>query len=178
MTGMVVLRRLLALVLAAALLVAAVIGLVEIVAAALGQSAWIVPGQDWVNRLRSYRWDDGVVRLALSGVLLLGLLLLLTGLRRGRPAELALTSTEPGVTVTASRHSVERTLAAAARSIPGITSASVSSRRRGVRVDAWTRIRDADLRDRVGAAVGERIDALALSRPPRLTVRVRTKESR
>lgn len=179
MTGMRVLRRLLALVLAAALMLAAVIGLVEIVAAALGRPAWIVPGQDWANRLRGYSWDDGVVRLALSGALLLGLLLLMAGLHRSRPAELALTSTEPGVTVTASRRSVERALAATARSIPGITSAKVSSRRRGVRVDAWTRIDDAEvLRGQVDAAVRERIDALVLSRPPHLTVRVRTEESR
>jgi hypothetical protein len=179
MTGMQVFRRLLALVLAAALLLAAVIVVVEIVAAALGRPAWVVSGEDWANRLRGYRWDDGVVRLALSGVLLVGLLLLTAGLYRGRPAELALTSTEPGVVLTASRRSVDRVLAAAARSIPGITSAKVSSRRRRVRVDAWTRLREAgDLRDRVDGAVQERIDALALSRPPRLTVRVRTEESR
>jgi hypothetical protein len=179
MTGMIVLRRLLALVLATALLLGAVVGLVEIVAAALGRPAWLVPGRDWANRLHGYRWDDGLVRLALSAVLLLGLLLLLAGLHRGRPAELALTSTEPGVTVTASRRSVERALSAAARSVPGITSAKVSSRRRGVHVDAWTRIQEAGgLRDRVDAAVQERIDALTLSRPPQLTVRVRTEESR
>lgn len=177
MTGMFVLRRLLALILATALLLAAVIGLVEIITAALGRPAWIVPGGDWANRLHGYRWDDGLVRLALSGVLLVGLLLLMAGLRRGRPTELALASTEPDVTVTASRHSVERVLSAAARSVPGIASAkvSVSGRRRGVRVDASTRLRDAgDLRDRVDAAVQERIDALLLSRPPRLTVRVHT----
>lgn len=179
MIGMPVLRRLLALVLAAALALAAVIALVEIVSAALGRPAWIVAGGDWADRLRGYRWDDGAIRLVLSGVLLVGLLLLLAGLHRGRPAELPLTSTEPGVTVTASRRSVERVLAATARSIPGITSAKISSRRRSVRVDAWTRIREAgDLRDRVDAAVQERIDALGMSRPPRLTVRVRTEESR
>jgi hypothetical protein len=179
MTGVLVLRRLLALVLAAALMLGAAIGLMEIVAAALGRQAWIVPDQDWVNRLRGYRWDDGVVRLGLSGALLLGLLLLMAGLYRGRPAELALTSIEPGVTVTVSRRGVEQVLAAAARSIPGIISAKVSSRRRGVGVDAWTRIQEAGgLRDRVDAAVRERIDALLLSRPPRLTVRVRTEESR
>jgi hypothetical protein len=179
MSGMRILRRLLALVLAAALMLAAVIGLVEIVAAALGRPALIVPGQDWANRLRGYRWDDGVVRLGLSGALLLGLLLLMAGLHRGRSAELTLTSTEPGVTVTASRRGVERALAATARAIPGITSAKVSSRRRSVRVDAWTRIHDAGvLRDRVDTAVRERIDALVLARPPHLTVRVHTEESR
>lgn len=179
MIGMLVLRRLLALVLAAALMLAAVIGLVEIVAAALGRPAWIVPGQDWANRLRGYRWDDGVVRLGLSGVLLLGLFLLMVGLYRGRPAELALNSIESGVTVTASRRSVERVLVAAARSIPGVTSAKVSSRRRGVHIDAWTRLHDAGvLRDRVNAAVQERIDGLSLSGPPHLSVKVRTEESR
>lgn len=179
MTGMVVVRRLLAFVLAAALVLAAVIGVIEIIAAGLGRPPWIVPGQDWADQLRDSRWDDGAVRVGLSGVLLLGLLLLVAGLRRGRPAELALASIEPGVTVTASRPSVDRTLAAAARSVPGITSATVATRRRRVRVEAWTRIRDAaDLRERVDAAVRERIDALAPSRPPHLTVRIRTRESR
>jgi hypothetical protein len=179
MTGMLVLRRVLALVLATALLVAAVIGFVEIAMAALNRPPWIVPGEVWATWLRGHRWNDAVVRVGLSVVLGFGLLLLVAGVRRGRPAELALTSTEPGVTVTASRRSVERLLAAAARSIPGITSAQVSARRRGVRVNAWTRIRDAgDLRERVEAAVRESIDGLELSRRPRLKVRVRTEERR
>lgn len=179
MTGALVLRRVLALILATALLLAAVIGLVEIALAALHRPPWIVPGGDWANWLRGHRWNDGVVRVALSIVLVSGLLHLVAGLYRGSPAELALTSREPGVTVTASRRSVERLLDAVARSIPGITSARVATRRRGVRVDAWTRIHDAaDLRDRVEAAVRESIGDLELSRPQRVTVRVHTEESR
>jgi len=177
MTGMIVLRRVLALVLATALLVAAVICLVEIAFAALNRPPWIVPGEDWANWLRGHRWNDAVVRVGLSAVLGFGLLLVVAGVRRGRPAELALTLTEPGVTVAASRRSVERLLDGAARSIPGITSAQVSTKRRGIRVDVWTRIHDAgDLRDRVEAAMRESIGGLELSKPPRLTVRVRTEE--
>jgi len=177
MTGTLVLRRVLAFVLATALLAAAVIGLVEIALAALHRPPWVVPGADWANWLRGHHWNDGVVRAGLIVVLVVGLLILVAGVRRGRPAELALTSTEPGVTLAASRRSVERVLEAAAHSIPGITSARVSARRHGVRVDARTRVRDAgDLRDRVEAAVRESIAGLDLSRPPPLSVRVRTEE--
>jgi hypothetical protein len=103
---------------------------------------------------------------------------MVTGLRRGRPAELPLTATQPGVTLTASRRSVERLVDAAARSIPGVTSARVSTGRRGVRVDAVTRSSQAgDLRDRVEAAVRERLDSLQLSTPLRLTLRIRTREN-
>jgi hypothetical protein len=179
MTGMLVIRRLVALVLAAALMLAAATVLVEIAAAALDRPPWIVSGDDWVNWLGEHRWDDGVIRAILSGILLSGLLLLIVGLYRGRPAELALVSAETGVTVTVSRRGVERTLTAAARSVPGITSARTSTRRRGIRVDAWTRIHDpGDLRDRVEAAVQERIGALEPRRPPQLTVRVRTEDDR
>lgn len=179
MTGMLVLRRVMALVLATALLLAAVIGVVEIASAALGRPPWIIAGKDWASWLRVHRWDDGVVRAGLSVALLCGVLLLVTGLRRGRPVELTLTATQPGVTFTASRRSVERLLDAAARSIPGVTSARVSTGRRGVRVDAVTRTAAAgDLRDRVEAAVRERLDGLRLSTPPRLTLRIRTRENR
>jgi hypothetical protein len=171
-------RRLTALVLATALMLASAIGFIEIVAAALDQPAWIVPGGAWATWLSDHSWNDGPVRVALSGVLLLGLLLLVVGLYPGRRTELALASTEPGVTVAVSRRGVERTLAAAAHSIPGVTSVKASARRRRVRVDAWTRIRDTgDLRERISAAVQEHIDALALDAPPpHPSVRIHTKE--
>ena len=60
----------------------------------------------------------------LGGPVLLGLLLLFLAARRGKPATLALRRRTPGVDVTASRTSVERSLAAAVSRRPGITGAT------------------------------------------------------
>lgn len=170
--------RVVAALLALALAVGSLLAVVEIVAAALGRAPVVVPHEEWTDWLRSNSWDDWVVIAVLAGILVLGLLLLLLALRRGKPASLALQSRTDGVNVTASRRSVEKSLEAAASRASGIAGASASVGRRRARVDARTAARsEPGLRDEVESVVRGRVDSLDLKRRMRTRVKLSTKDS-
>ncbi|SNR95092.1 hypothetical protein SAMN06893096_1015 [Geodermatophilus pulveris] len=170
---MTVLNRLLATVLALALLLGGLLAVAEIVLAALGQEPWLVPHPDWTAWLAGRTLRSAVVRAALAGAVVLGLVLLVPALRRGRPGALPLPPRVPSVRTTASRKGIERTLRAAATRPDGVRDATVRARRRTVRVRAATALRDpGDLQSRVTGAVTERLEELGLSGTlrPRVTV--------
>lgn len=174
-----IVNRILAVLLAAALTVAGALGAVEIVLAALGRRPMLVPHRQWSRWLGERTFDDGVVRVVLIGLALLGLLLLVAALRRGRPGSLPLPSGTEAVRVTASRRGLERTLASAARRAEGVQSARVKAGRRKVRIQASTSLREpGDLASRVTAAVGERLEELGLAGVVRPRVRVSRKAAR
>ncbi|MFN7151670.1 MAG: DUF6286 domain-containing protein [Microthrixaceae bacterium] len=165
--------------LALALLIGSLLAVVEIVAAALGRAPAMVPWQEWTSWLRTHSWNDWIVTVVLGGLIVLGLLLLFPALRRGKPASLALRSRTDGVEVTASRRSVEKSLAAAAARTTGIAGASASVNRRAARVDARTVTRsDPGLRDEVETAVRGRLDSLGLERRMRTRVGLTRKDTR
>lgn len=174
---MAIFSRILTALIAMALLAAAVIGLAEILLAALDRPSWIVPRDDWAGWLREHAWTGSPVRAALAGLLVVGLLLLLAGLRRGRPSALPLPSTTPDVQMTASRRSVEKVIATAVRGTDGVTNADASARRRRLKVTADTRLRDpGDLQQRVTAAVEDRLRQVGLADTLAPTIRVNRKE--
>lgn len=165
--------------LALALLLGSLLVVVEIVAAALDRSYALVPYPEWTGWMRAHSWNDWIVNAVLGGLAVLGLLLLLLAFRRGKPASLPLRSRTEGVDVTASRRSVEKSLAAAAARTTGITGASASVRRRRARVDARTVARSAPgMREEVDSAVRGRLDSLGLERPMRTRVDLTTKATR
>jgi hypothetical protein len=171
--------RVLAALLALALLLGSLLAVVEIVAAALGRDPALVPHPDWADWLRTNSWNDWLVIAVLVGIVVLGLLLLLLALRRGKPASLALKSRTDGVDVTASRRSVEKSLTAAAARTTGIAGASASVGRRTARVDARTVARsEPEKRDEVESAVRGRLDSLGLQRRMRTRVNLTTKDTR
>lgn len=173
---MTLLNRILSALLALALLVGGLLAAAEIVLAQLGQPSWLVPHEQWSSWLREQTWDAAVVRIVLVGVVVLGLLLLLPALRRGKPSTVDLPARGSGSTntrVSASRRGVEKTLAAAARRVEGISSASADVGRRTVRIKARTATRSKpDLQRQLTAAVATRIDDLGLSDTlrPRVTI--------
>ena len=165
--------------LALVLLLGSRLVVVEIVAAALGRPPALVPYPEWTSWLRTHSWNDWIVNAALCGLVVLGLLLLLLALRRGKPASLALRSGTDGVDVTASRRSVEKSLAAAAAGTAGIAGASASVSRRTARIHARTVARsEPGLREEVETAVRGRLDALGLQRRMRTRVGLTTKDTR
>lgn len=171
---MAVVNRLVALVLALALFLAASVAVVDIVLAALKRPHWIVDASAWANWLRAARWYDGTVRLGLVVAIVLGLILLFVGLRRGRPSSVPLTAAD-GVQIRASRRAVERAVDAAARRVEGVSAADVSVRRRKVRVRASTRRREpGDLEAAVRQAVSSRLTGLGLENTLTPSVRLRT----
>ena len=165
--------------LALALLLGSLLAVVEITAAALDRAPALVAYAEWTTWLRAHHWNDAIVKAALGGLVVVGLLLLLLAFRRGKPASLVLQSRAEGVDVLASRRSVEKALTAAATRTAGITGASASVGRRTARVDARTIARsEPGIRDEVETAVRERLDALGLERPMRTRVDLTAKDTR
>lgn len=165
--------------LALGLLLGSLLVVGEVVAAALGRSPVLFPYPEWTSWLRTHSWNDWTVNAALGGLVVLGLLLLLLAFRRGKPASLALRGRTDGVDVTASRRSVEKSLAAAAARTTGVAGASASVSRRTARVDARTVARsEPEIREKVKSAVTGRLDSLGLERRMRTRVDLTTKDTR
>jgi hypothetical protein len=179
MTTTNIVHRVLAAILALALLFAAVVTLVEIVLATLKRPPWLVPYPQWAQWLSQHRWTDATVEAGLVVLALLGALLLFLALRRGKPATLPLSSSSEGVQVTASRRSVEKSVAAIAARTSGVTNASASARRRTVLVQAQTTTRgQSDLQQQVTAAVRERLESLGLAERLRTRVHIVSRAGR
>lgn len=165
--------------LALALLFGSLLAVVEIAAAALDRSQVLVSYPEWTDWLRTHTWNDSIVQVLLGGLVILGLLLLLLALRRGKPASLTLRRRNEGVDVTASRHAVEKSLAAAAARTSGIAGASASVSRRTARVEARTvALSNPGIRDEVESAVRGRLDSLGTERRMRSRVALTTKDTR
>jgi len=171
--------RIVSALLALALLLGALLALVEINASALGRSPLLVPWPDWADWLRNHHWNQAIVQAVLIGFVVLGLLLLLLAFRRGRPSTLGLQGDSPGVTLTASRRSVERSLADAALRTTGVSGASAKVGRGTARIEARTptRAEEGNVRTEVESAVEARMASLSLARPTRSRIKLSAKDS-
>jgi hypothetical protein len=168
-----IVNRVLATLLALALFLGGLLAVVEIVLAALDRPAWLVPHQEWSGWLRDQDFTGGIVRAGLIGLVVLGLLLLVAALRRGKPGSLRLPARTDGVRVSASRRGIERSLATSARRTDAVRSAHAKARRRTVRIKASTGLRSsAELQQPVTAAVTTRLEELGLAGVlrPRVTI--------
>ena len=169
---MTVLNRVLAALVALALFLGGLLAVVEIVLAGLDRPPWLVPHPDWSETLTGESFTAGVVRAVLIGLVVVGLLLLLVGLRRGKPGSIPLPARSDGVSVTASRRGIERSIATSARRVDGVRSARAKVGRRTVKVAATTGVRSGDVQQPITAGVTERLEELGLSGVlrPRITV--------
>lgn len=174
-----VVNRVLSALLALALLLGGLLAATEIVLAQLNRPSWLVPHEHWGTWLRQRTFTEGLTRALLAGLVLLGLLLLLSALRRGKPRALTLPSAADGVQVTASRRGIERTLREVAARTSGVESVKVKAARRTVTVKARTAARTSgDTQRQVGDVVGAKLDELGLAGTLRPKVRVATGASR
>ncbi len=167
------LNRLLAALLALALVLGGLLAAVEIVLARIGHQFLLIPRQQWAGWLTRQTWDTSLVRLILAATALVGLLLLLAALRRGRPRLLRVASQSPHVQVDVFRHGAERAVVAAARRTNGVRSASASIGRRKATIKAKTDARSTtDIQQETLAAVTTRLADLGLDRlRPRVKVK-------
>jgi hypothetical protein len=172
-----VLNRVAAATLALAVVLVSLWGLVEIALAQSGRSHWLLDVDEVHDWLRSNPWSDALVVVTAAALVVLGLGLIVLGLRRGRPGEVAMASSAEAVTVAASRRSIDRALVFAAERQDGVQDASAKTRRRSARVVARTPLSNTgEVKQRVTAAVRERLDDLALA--SRRRVRVKMKRTR
>jgi hypothetical protein len=181
--------RTICIVLAAALVLAATLGIVEIVMAALGRSHVLVDAGVWDERLRTTAWEDSENMILAGLVALVGLALLalawwprrqaVVGVGDGvegvdAHAGLGAGSVDAPVAATIRRRDLEAALTRAASRVDTVTSASVSVDDDVIRVSAVTaRRQGGDLRDRVQSAVTDSSHRLAVVPRP-VKVKVQT----
>lgn len=174
MSGMRLTNRLLATIVALAILALGILVPVEVIRAVLHQRSWVLPWRTWTQHLQTNTWQTGWVRALLIAVAVLGLLLLFAQLKPRRPGLLPLAPLTDGVAAGTTRRSLQNALRRAATEVDGVAQATAKARRRRVSITAGSRLRDpAGLEDQVRERVGARLADLQLARAPRLKVSVR-----
>ena len=165
-------NRVLSAFLAAVLIVAGVLAILEICRAALGQPPAVVQWPKLLPKLRSNSYDDAGPILVCVGLAVVGLLILISGLKRGRPYALPAGSTAPGVRTEINRRSLERGIRAAVSATERVESGRVALRRRTAVIVARANTPaieglDADIRQRVETLLA----SIRLVDPPRLKIK-------
>lgn len=168
-------NRVVAAVLALALLVGGLILAVEIVVAGFDRRPWVLPHDDWYASARSRMWEDAPPRWIFIGLVLAGLLLLVLQFARRRPTALPMT---PGaVPADVARRSLEKSLAREAARVDGVSAAKAKVNDDRVDVVASSNRRQTgDLEPRVTQAIDRRMGAMGLARPPSVRVKVQGRE--
>lgn len=172
-----IVNRVLAAVLALALLVGGLVVAVEIVVAGFDRRPWVLPHDDWHRSARLRTWDSAPPRWIFIGLIAAGLLLLFAQLARRRPTALALT---PGaVPADVGRRSLERSLAREATSVDGIAAAKARvGKEKAAVVASSNRRQTGDLEPVVSQALERRMAAIGLARPPGVRVKVQGRSDR
>lgn len=166
-----IVNRIVAAVLALALLVGGVVVAAEIVVAAFGRDPWVLPHDRWYRSTLQHRWDDDATRWVCIGLVLGGLLLLALQLAWRRPVVLPLAAGAAPADL--GRRSIERSLVRAASGVDGVARAKVRVSAERADVVATTNRRRADeVRPRLAAAVERRVASMGLARAPEVKVRV------
>jgi hypothetical protein len=121
--------------------------------------------------------DDGVVTAVAVGSIVVGAALLLRAVIPPRRRLMDLTVAAPATTAGITRTGLRRTLSTSALDIDGVTAAKVKTTRSRIIVAAATDLRgDAGLDERIRADSSRLMADLALTREPRLLVRLRRKD--
>jgi hypothetical protein len=171
--------RIVAVVLALAFVVVGVLVVVDVVAAAFGDSGAKapIPYERPDRWLHGHTWSATPVVIGLIVLAAIGLILLITELRPRTPGLLTLHSEVDGVTVGAPRRSLSRAMSRVASGVDGISNATTALGTRSAKVLATTHLRDTTgLSDQVCDAVTEWLTGLGLERPPRVKVSLTQKE--
>lgn len=170
-------NRLLAALLSIALIVGGVLVLIEILADRIVARPALIHwhgAYDWAARTR---WDQNSVRVTCIVIAVVGLILLLVELRRGKPARLPTVSDITDAAYT--RRAVAATVRSAVDGVDGITHTAVTVKRRKIKVAATTagrqRYTAQSLQEPVTDAARQRLDTLELSPAPALSVRIETR---
>jgi hypothetical protein len=170
-------NRIVAALLALALLVGGILVAVEIVVAGFGRRPWVVPYDHWYRSARLRSWESAPPRWIFIGLVVAGLVLLFLQLARRRPTVLPLAA--GGAPADLGRRSLERSLGRTAAGVDGVAGAKVKVGPERAEVAATTNRRQAgDIQPRLAAALDERVRSLGLARPPTVRVKVSTRGDR
>jgi hypothetical protein len=173
-------NRLVAGLLALALLAAGVLAVVEIVYGNARGRPLVVPWDDWFDGAREHAWSSRGARVLLLVLLAAGVALLaLQVLRRGPQSLPVAAERSGGLSVEANTRSLERALGGAVDAVDGVDKARVSLSTARARVDVRTSRRHIGGLDHAARqAVDARLATAGVRRPEQVDVRVRrTKEA-
>src|SRR4051812_22659992 len=166
-------NRILCLLLAAAIALAGVLAIIEIIAANTDHDPVVIKWHGLVDDLASNEWKTAAPRVAAIVLIVVGLLLLFFALRRGKPNTVALTTNAAATDMTTTRRSLQRSLSAAATHVDGVADAKVKVKRRKIVVTGRAGTADTDgARSRLESEMQDRIDGLSLAETRRLKVRL------
>jgi Family of unknown function (DUF6286) len=169
-------NRPLAVILAAALAVAAIIVIIEVIAVAVNHSPLLLHWTTWYRWAGKTRWDQLVIQVWSAILIVIGAVILALELKPRRVTRLPLRSGDDATDAAVTRRGLAGTLQAAATGVDGVSAASAVVRRRRARVTATAAARGRPateaLRQPVTQALQDRLDGLDLRHPPRLKVRV------
>lgn len=175
-----ILNRLLALLLAVGIVFGAVVGVIEVIAQRAHHRPVLLDWPGLYHSAAHTSWGAAPVLLLSIGLVIAGLLLLIAQLKPRRPNRLPIAAANPATDAAITRGGLAHCLRRAVTGVDGVSQAHVTVRRHRVRVSAVTRVADdADagaLRSALTEAARLQLDALHLSHPPALSVRVTTRE--
>ena len=170
------LNRPLAFILAAAVTVACVIVIIEVIAFHIKSGPLVLHWTTWYRWASGTRWNQLVVQVWSAIVIVIGLLILALELKPRRITRLRLHSRDDAIDAGVTRAGLARSLRAAATGVDGVSDAAVTVRRGRARVVATAAGRGRPAADAliepVTERLRERVDALDLQHPPRIKVRV------
>ncbi|WP_322756391.1 DUF6286 domain-containing protein [Frankia sp. Cas3] len=167
-------NRIVAALLAAAIAAAGVVAIVEMVNAAFGSGYAIVDWRAAAGAMARNSWSD--TGPAVLGVMLgvVGVLLLVLGLRRGRLEWFTVQPSLAGTSTFAAGRGVGRALASAAEDVDGVSRAKVRLRRRTARVKIEFHPRvNPDAPEQVRDEIYERLVSFDLVSPPKVKLKVK-----
>jgi Family of unknown function (DUF6286) len=172
-------NRPLAFILAAALAVASVFVIIEVIAFAANHAPVVLPWTTWYRWADRTRWDQLVIQLWSGILIVIGLAILALELKPPRVTRLPLRSSHDATDAALTRRGLAGALRTAATGVDGISVVAVTVRRHRASVTATAAARGraaADaLRQPVTQALQDQLDRLDLRHPPALTVRVNTR---
>lgn len=171
-------NRVLSAVLALSLLVAGLVVAAEIVLAGLQRDPWLLPHDRWRRWATTTMWSDRSARVLFVALVAAGLALLAVEWWRRRPSSVPMASGSGGVAVELDRRRMERWLADRLQRVEGVTQASTEVGARVVRVQAASVSADrGGVEQRIRDAVARHLEELALVRPLRVKVDVRSRRA-
>lgn len=179
MTTLRIVDRVVAGVVALALLVGGVVLVLEIALQGLGRSEpWVVPWDAWHREATGTSWSDASVRGICIALVAAGLALLVLQLVRRKPAAVELQDGDGPVDVDFDRRGLEKWLQARLGRVDGVASTRVRVRRRKLLVHAESVSSDSGaVERRLRQAAEEEVDQLRLAKRPTVKLDVDSRRS-
>jgi Family of unknown function (DUF6286) len=179
MTWLRIVDRIVAGIVAVALLVGGVLVAIEIALQAVGrEEPWVLPWDTWYREGLETPWSDPAVRAVCVGLIVVALLLLVLQLARRRPSALPVRRHRDAVHVDLDRRGLEHWLEARLSKVDGVGAVDVRARRRSIRVRADSVSRETTpIEGRLGEAAGRELAKLDLVRRTAVNVHVRPRRA-